>query len=204
MRLANWVAIGLLYPAWRTAETRFSPPVGALVEHLRNRRRPVIFYTWHACEPVVGLALCSGILDVEITAIGHDGPRSRALQRAFAFYGWNVWVYRRASSVRPKEQIIQHLNGGSRLVGLAADAGGPYRQVRESLVEIAAETNAWLIPVAAGGRRVLEVPWPQRYLVPLPFSKLLVCYGEPLDGPATSLEECQQALEAQERRVLEA
>ena len=188
-----------LYPCWRTARIRWSPPYDELLDQAREKhRRPIIFYSWHEYEPLVFLAFRDVPNPLKPTAIGHDGLLSRMLQRTGARLGFHVWIYRRRSPVSPKEQIIDLIQTRKCNIGLIPDAGGPYRKIKPGIVDIARATNALVVPVITLGRPALTVPWPKRYHLPLPFFSLVVYSGTPLDGSTTTVPECQHALEALE------
>jgi lysophospholipid acyltransferase (LPLAT)-like uncharacterized protein len=193
--LALWV-----YPAWRTARIAWVPSLDGLVQLARDTSRPIIFYSWHAYEPLVLCALRDFPPELRPTGIGHDGVLSRMLQDATAWFGFRVWVYRRSSPVQPKHQIIDMVNERRCNIGLFADAGGPYGRVKRGLPEIANATEAWLVPVVVHGRPTLWLRWPRRYGFPLPFCRLAACLGEPIDGRDATTERCQAALEEIDNR----
>jgi hypothetical protein len=56
---------------------------------------------------------------------------------------------------------------------------GPPRAVQEGIVTLARRSQAWILPVAAGATRPRFLRSWDRYLVPKPFSRNFVVYGEP-------------------------
>ena len=197
---SNALLVLWIYPCWKTASIRWSPSLDALTALVRDTNRPLIFYSWHAYEPLILCALRDFPAELQPTGIGHDGVLSRMLQRATAWFGYRVWVYRRKSPVRPRQQIIEMINERRCNVGLFADAGGPYGKVKPGLAEIAQATESWLVPVVVRGRPILRLKWPWRYSFPLPLCNLVAQHGEPIDGRDASVERCQEALEATEAR----
>jgi len=184
-----------IYPAWRTARVTWAPSLDGLAKLARETDRPIIFYSWHAYEPLVLCALRDFPAELQPTGIGHDGVLSRMLQDVTTWFGFQVWVYRRSSPVQPKQQIIDMVNERRCNIGLFADAGGPYGRVKPGLSEIAIATEAWLVPVVVHGRPTLRFSWPRRYGFPLPFCHLAARYGEPIDGRDATTERCQATLE---------
>jgi len=61
---------------------------------------------------------------------------------------------------------------------------GPIYQVKPGILKLAQQTESWLVPGAAScsSRFVFKKTWNQCYL-PLPFSKCVVVYGEPIKIP---------------------
>ncbi len=190
-----------IYPAWRTARVRWDPPAERLLERVTGTGRPIIYYSWHAYEPMIFLTFRDAPPALTPTPIGHDGLLSRMLQRTGARFGYRLWIYRRKSPVRPRDQIIQMINESKRNIGLIPDAGGPYRRVKPGIAAIARATGAWVVPLITNGRPSLTIRWPVHFTFPLPFSSVTVFNGEPLDGSTVTLEECQAALEEVEARV---
>lgn len=56
---------------------------------------------------------------------------------------------------------------------------GPPRVVQEGILTLARRSGAWVLPVSAGTTRPRFLRSWDRYLVPLPFSRSIVTYGEP-------------------------
>ncbi len=192
---SNALLVLWIYPCWRTARIKWRPSFDDLTRLVRETNRPVIFYSWHAYEPVTLCAFRDFPAELELTGIGHDGVLSRMLQRATAWFGFRLWIYRRKSAIRPKEQIIDMVKSRACNIGLFADAGGPYRRVKPGLPEIARATDAWLVPMVVRGRPNLMLRWPVRYAFPLPFCRLNARHGDPIDGREATVEACQRALE---------
>ena len=194
--ISNLLAAAWIYPCRKTARISWTPELGSLLELLRNRTRPVIFYSWHAYEPLLIVAFRGFPDDLVPLGIGHDGWPSLAFHRAVAWFGIPVWVYRRKSSVPPRQQLIDFISASpdKRIVGLITDAGGPYGEAKGGLLDVARATKALLVPIAVRSRPVLFSRLPRRYAWPLPFARLEPHYGEPVDGSTATLDQCEKAL----------
>lgn len=190
-----------IYLCWRTARVRWSPSLEVLARRTEGGGRPIIYYSWHAYEPLMLLVFRDVPEQFVATVIGHDGLLSRMLQLTGAWFGYDLWIYRRKSPIRPTEQIIDMLRARRCNIGLFPDSGGPYGRVKPGLAKIARATDAVLVPRLVRGRRILMLKWPWRFGFPLPFCSLVVHHGAPLDGRAASTAECQQALEELEERA---
>ena len=196
LAIAAWV-----YPAWRTARVRWEPDSGPLVELLERHEGPMICFGWHAYELLMFCAFRGFPRQDMPMAVGHDGFLSRALQQSGTWYGFPIWAYRRHSTIRPRQQLIELLAGTRQTIGLFTDAGGPDERVKPGIIEIARETGAQLLPIAVHAKPVFRFPGPRRYLFPLPFARMVAHYAEPLDGRHCTLEECQHALDLLEDRI---
>lgn len=201
--LGNAAMAAWVYPSVKTTRATFDPPLERLVDFMRGRDRPVIFYSWHAYEQLVVCAVANLPEELIPFGIGHDGLLSRMLQHATTALGIPVWVYRRRSPVRPSQQLIEFLRSATPppAIGLFTDAGGPYGEAKAGLLAVARATRAWLVPLVVRAHPVAMLRQPAPYALPLPFARIRVLYGEPLDGSAVSLEECVSALATLDRRA---
>jgi lysophospholipid acyltransferase (LPLAT)-like uncharacterized protein len=202
--LSNFVLAAWIYPCWRTVRVSWLPSLESLAQLTADTHRPLIFYSWHAYEPITICAFRDVPAEMRPTGIGHDGVLSRMLQQATAWFGYRLWVYRRKSPIRPKQQIIDMVHARGCNIGLFADAGGPYGRVKPGLPEIAGETEAWLVPLIVRARPVIMFRWPRRYGFPVPFGALRAYHGEPVDGRDATVDTCQAALESVEAQAREA
>ena len=198
--LSNLAVASSLYPAYRTTRIQWEPDAAELIRLFKERPRPIICFAWHAYE-LNGICVFRDFpRDLMPLAIGHDGPQSRALQQSAAWYGYPIWVYRRRSPIQPKTQLINLLRSERAVIGLFPDAGGPDGQVRPGFLEVARAAEALLVPMAWHARPVLVLRSPRRrYCLPVPFSRILACYGQPIDGVHATSDDCRHALEVLER-----
>lgn len=190
----NLAVAALMYPSWLTSRVRWQPSLDGLVTDMATTDRPFILYTWHAFELLTLCVTRTLPQAMRLTGIGHDGVRSRMLQRTMAWYGGRIWVYRRRSPIGPREQIVEMMRRERSHIVIVADAGGPYGQVKPGLADVARDTAALLVPFAVRGRGVVWIRKPVRQGIPLPFARLEVLRGEPHDGRGVTLAQCQQWL----------
>ncbi len=198
LAVAAWV-----YPSLRTSRINWNPDFKSLLRAVRETSKPIIYYSWHEYELLALCAFRKNPPDIRLMPIGHDGILSRILQNSTAWFGYSIWVYRRQSSVRPKDQIVDFLRSGSHVVGLFADSGGTDGIVRQGLPEVARRSEAMMIPFAISARPAVTLTWPKKYSFPLPFSSIKVYWGEPIDGSNVSVENCQKAIDIQVERASE-
>ncbi len=184
-----------------TAEVRWQPPADRLLQLAAATGRPLIYYAWHAYS-WLSISIFKHFPDRAVPAIlAHDGWLSRLNQDAYAWVGFPVWVYCRNSPTPPRTQIADALLTYGGHLALAADSGGPYGRVRSGLLEIAQNTNAFLVPLTVRGHGIVRLTHPVAHYVALPFCSLFVYTGEPLDGrQLTEVAQCQQALDHLEQQ----
>ncbi|MCF8025435.1 MAG: lysophospholipid acyltransferase family protein [Desulfobacteraceae bacterium] len=90
-------------------------------------------------------------------------------------------------------EMIEYLKDGSekRLCGTAVDGPqGPARKMKKGMAVAAKESGSWFIPVAFSGTRVITFSraW-DKTIIPKPFSKAVVDFGEPVHIPKDASEE---------------
>jgi len=93
----------------------------------------------------------------------------------------------RGSSSRDGSAALQRLiefmkvKGETRFCGTAVDGPrGPAMVLKTGMLAVAKESGSWFIPMACSGNRVITFPkaW-DRTIIPKPFSKVVMDFGEP-------------------------
>ena len=149
---------------------------GERFQDLSARGVPILFALWHGrmflsiqVHRNQGIAtMASQSKDGEIIA--------RWLER-------NGYAVARGSSSRGGgsafKELVRAMRSG-RAAALTVDGPrGPARVVQPGIVELARLTGAWILPITFSSARPRFLRSWDRYLVPLPFSKNVVAYGEP-------------------------
>lgn len=81
--------------------------------------------------------------------------------------------------------LIRVLEPGGRTAGIMGDGPiGPARVLRRGAVLIAGKTGLPIIPMMYGARRTLVLRSWDRYLIPVPFTEVVVYHGNPVSVPA--------------------
>lgn len=132
--------------------------------------------------------------------VTHRGPRSHPLIShsrdgdliARVCRSFGVTAIRGSSSRGGSEALLEMkslLEAGEN-VGLTPDGPrGPFQQVQPGALFLAQKTERPIVPVAYGARRrwMMKGPWDE-FLVPKPFNRIAMVYGEPmLVGPGDDL-----------------
>lgn len=103
---------------------------------------------------------------------------------SFLSYSWYPWqwikgqkIFRlaRDSSLTLTSQICNYLNSNTERLWLASDSGGPYGQVRASLIKIATSTGR---PMVAFGHSVSHYICIYDHKIPLPFATITPKFSE--------------------------
>jgi lysophospholipid acyltransferase (LPLAT)-like uncharacterized protein len=148
---------------------------------LKRRGVPFVYTLWHGRMVLPILAhLHEGI--VTMASRSKDGEIiARWLRR-------NGYVPARGSTGKGGREGLQDMidevrNG--RAAALTVDGPkGPPRVVQPGILRLARETGAWILPFTGASSRPWFLKSWDRYLVPKPFSRCIVGYGEPFPLPA--------------------
>lgn len=89
--------------------------------------------------------------------------------------------------------MIEYMKDRSekRLCGTAVDGPrGPAREMKKGMAAVAKESGSWFIPMACSGTRVITFSkaW-DKTIIPKPFSRVVIDFGEPVSIPAEATEE---------------
>jgi len=157
-----------------------------IVEH-RNKPKDIgasrhVYAHWHGDELLLVGSFAQSRMAVMVSR-SRDGERMKRLLEWFGYH-----VVRGSSSrggVGGLKGLIDAVNDGGLNASLAVDGPrGPIYQVKSGVLKLAQQTGIPLIPGAASARRriIFKKAWNQCYL-PLPFSKCVIVYGEPVTVP---------------------
>ena len=93
--------------------------------------------------------------------------------------------------------LVREVRGGRHAALTVDGPRGPAGQVQPGVVALARLTGAWILPVSSSSARARFLASWDRYLLPLPFSRNVVAYGEPFPiGPELSDEEATSRIAA--------
>lgn len=140
-----------------------------------------------------------------ITIFTSDHRDGRLVAYAMGWFGFStVYGSTKRTEMKTIRLIVRSLRDGN-LFGMTPDGPrGPRMRVKEGVVAMARMANVPIIPVAySSRRRVLMDTW-DRLVVPLPFTRGVFLWGEPVRMPAgASAEEMEQARLLLEQRMID-
>ena len=191
MIAARW-AVGVLASSWS-----YEISGDKHLERLRRCRYPFIYAVWHGgLLPAVWRH--RGEFTTLLVSRHRDGARLAA-----AVKGWGYQVVR-GSSTRGAAGGLRGLVRVLRQGGTAAitpdGPRGPARLAKPGAVAAAQHTGAAIVPVGVGSSWGCQARSWDRFLVPAPFARVRMVYGEPFSvrpgsaGLAEGLERLQAQL----------
>ena len=81
------------------------------------------------------------------------------------------------------QEMIELVQAGHPAALTVDGPKGPPRVVQPGILQLARRTGAWILPVTGASTRPWFLKSWDRYLVPKPFSRCVVSYGEPFPIP---------------------
>jgi lysophospholipid acyltransferase (LPLAT)-like uncharacterized protein len=143
---------------------------------LKARGVPILFALWH------------GRMYLSIQAHRNQGIVTMASQSKdgeliACWLERNGYVVVRGSTTRGGGQalreMVRQVRSGRHAALTVDGPKGPARVVQAGVVQLARLTGAWILPITSSASRPHFFASWDRYLVPYPFSKAIVAYGEP-------------------------
>jgi hypothetical protein len=174
----------------RTLRVEF---INKAVEEELSRRGSTILAFWHGQLFFFAYYYRDRAIPVMMSR-SRDGEAVARVTRSLGF------LPVRGSSSRGGSEafraLVRYLRQG-RPTGITPDGPrGPRGRVQPGVIHLAQVSGVPILPASfAASPRVVFRSW-DRFVLPLPFSRVVVAYGEPLEvGPAVDEKECCLALE---------
>ena len=179
----------LLGSSWRAAEIHVER-----VERVHELGRPAVFAFWHGVLLPLEY-ICRG-RNIQVLSSWHrDGEISARLMTAMG-YGVVRGSPTRGSA-RGLLRMLARAVEGLDLAVTPDGPRGPTERVKRGVFYLAEKSGGTLIPVGVGAARAKRISSWDSFMVPLPFSRVAVVYGEPLDWDESApFEEKAALLEA--------
>jgi lysophospholipid acyltransferase (LPLAT)-like uncharacterized protein len=161
--------------------------------------KPVVFTLWHGrLLPCTYHHRGQGV--VTLVSLHRDGEYiTRAVRR------WGYTAVRGSSSrggLEALRELIRHVKQGRSLAITPDGPRGPFQKMKPGPAIIAKRTGAPIIPVASAASRGWFFGSWDRFLIPQPFARCQIAYGEPVFVPRHADEaQIQAAMDEVERRI---
>ena len=150
----------------------------------------VILVTWHG-RTLIPIARFRGRGYWAMISTSRDGEYQN---RIFRRFGWQT--VRGSTSARGAVQaaltMVRHVKGGAVLAHTPDGPRGPSRRVQPGAIFLAQKSGCPIIPAGiSASPRKLARAW-DRYLVPFPFARAALIFGEPIIIPADAKSDEEQ------------
>lgn len=179
----QWIiAVFMAIPIWFAYFTSVKKITNIDVFY-KYRKKPAIFVFWHGRSLMLSPLICLGGMHAYAVASRHkDGRMMAKLQHLFglrAIYGSS-----HKGGVSVLREGLRVLARGDHGICMAPDGpGGPSLRVKEGALYFAKMSGAPIIPVCFTAKRAwIQDRW-DKYLLALPFNKIVYNIGEPVFVP---------------------
>ena len=134
-----------------------------------------------------------------------DGDLLARLARLMGYSVIRGSTYKKA--VSSARALIKVLQREKRIIIIADGSRGPRIKAQPGSIQIAGITDAPLIPMTFGAKRKFELNSWDRFVIPLPFTRCTVSFGQPIPIPSRpdteSVQKKQNELEKALNRLTE-
>lgn len=163
----------LLFMTWRKTVIEDEPLRNAL-----DNNQPVIFAHWHGHELAITF-LVSRYKLATMTSVSKDGQLIDYVIRKLG--GATSKGSSSRGAVSALKGLIRLMKNGHPASMAVDGPRGPIHQVKPGVFELSRLAQAQIFPVgvAVGNAHVFEKSW-NKAVLPKPFSKVAVCYGDPI------------------------
>ena len=149
---------------------------GERYRDLKARGVPILFALWHG-------RMFLSILQHRRQGIVTMASRSEDGEIIARWLDRNGYVAARGSTTRggseALRELVRHVRSGRHAALTVDGPKGPPRKVQPGIVQLARLTGGWILPITSSCSRPRFLSSWDRYLLPLPFSRGVVAYGEP-------------------------
>jgi lysophospholipid acyltransferase (LPLAT)-like uncharacterized protein len=199
--LASWLLRGLFVTLRPISVPQ--PILGSLIQE----KTPFVLAFWHG-RMLCALHLAYRYRHVRATVMvsrSQDGEFISQVSKCFGVHPIRGSTSRGGS--RAMLQMVRRVQEGYVACVTPDGPRGPRYRVQPGVITVAQKTGAPILPLAydAEWKKVFQ-SW-DRFVMPLPFSRIVVVYGEPISVPAHAtpdmLQAKQQEVEASLRQVTE-
>lgn len=164
--------------------------------------RPVIYVLWHGrLLPLAYLHRRQGI--VTLISRSADGEYIARIVESWGYVAVRGSSSRRASAAL--RELVRYARAGRTLALTPDGPRGPRQELKAGALVAAQLSGLPLVPLAAGTDRAWWIEGWDRFLVPKPFARIRVIYGEPQpvarDADAAELERQRGRLEDELNRL---
>jgi Kdo2-lipid IVA 3' secondary acyltransferase len=168
----------LLAATWRV---RFANP--GVVDELRRRRQPFVHVLWHGqLLPLLWTHRARGV--AVMISEHRDGELIARVAHSLGFHTVRGSTSRGAA--RALLGACREIESGRDLAITVDGPRGPAGTVAPGALVISQRTSAPLVPTAAAASSAWRLKSWDRFMIPKPFARVVVTYGEPLRVEAES------------------
>ncbi len=156
------------------------------LENLKSKNVPFIYVCWHG-RMLLPIYIHRGQGITGMVSLHTDGEMIAQTAHKIGYYTV------RGSSTRGGAEAFHNMVNVLNKGGLGAmfpdGPRGPRHYLKPGTIYLAQKTGAYLLPICYSTKRKIQFNSWDRFILPLPFSKSIVIYGQPIDVPKNLSQE---------------
>lgn len=180
---------------------RVERPDDETLQRLVSEERPLVLCFWHGRMVATNLAWRDGSRTHLVISRSRDGTLGARVAQLLGFNTIAGSAHRGGSAAA--RSMLRLLARPGEMIGVMPDGPrGPRMRARRGAITIARLGRARLIPLAAAARpRLVFGSW-DRFVLPLPFARVVLRVGRPIEVPEDAGRDTEEALRLQLERAL--
>jgi lysophospholipid acyltransferase (LPLAT)-like uncharacterized protein len=178
-RVLSLLGGGYLHLVGWTSRFRVThhPAAAALI----NEGRPCVFAFWHRYQLIMAYEHRHKGVHVLVSRSKDGELIAQALERLGYRTARGSSTRGGASALR---ELLEAVASGGQAAVTPDGPKGPFRAVHPGVAALSSKTGAPIVPIGWAGTKVKAVPSWDRFLIPLPFGRYEVRFGEPFVAPS--------------------
>ena len=163
---------------------------------------PIILTSWHGMTMMLAAFIRMYVDTKTFMGIAPDDQDGRALyvfgrKLGIEVFMMNVYGDSTLGIGRSMVDLMTSMRSGKNLIIHPDGPVGPAYKIKPGIIYLAKKTKAVILPLGCYCRHAYHIPRWDRYTLPLPFSKIHIQVGEPIQIPEGKqpLEEIRYAME---------
>ncbi len=145
---------------------------------LGKQGRTIIYTFWHGRMLYFPYLYRFSGKSVILTSPSKDGGIVARTAKIFGFSSIRGSSYKKGGPALLK--MTRSIKEGKSVAVVGDGSRGPLYKVQEGIINLAYLTGAPILPVVYGAKNKIQLNTWDRFIIPLPFSKIKVMYGDPV------------------------
>ena len=145
---------------------------------LEKQGKAIIYTFWHGRMLYFPYLYRFSNKSTILTSPSEDGEIVARTAKIFGFSSIRGSSFKKGGSALLK--MTRSIKEGKAVTVVGDGSRGPLYKVQEGIINLAYLTGVSILPVAYGAKNKIQLNTWDRFIIPLPFSKIKVMYGDPV------------------------
>ena len=149
-----------------------------LESRLEKQGKAIIYTFWHGRMLYFPYLYRFSGKSTILTSPSEDGEIVARTAKIFGFSSIRGSSFKKGGSALLK--MARGIKEGKSITVVGDGSRGPLYKVQEGIINLAYLTDVPILPVAYGAKNKIQLNSWDRFIIPIPFSKIKVMYGDPV------------------------